>query len=81
MNAAPRYFSRELITVVEEQPVGRVVGGKGQERIFGVRTATDDLSIAAILRRQHLLLLPSVVVAVRPPVVPALLKAEELLGR
>src|SRR4029077_19501768 len=49
-------FLPELITAVEKQPVGRVVGGKGQERSFGVRTATDGLSIAAILRRQHLLL-------------------------
>ena len=52
----------------------------GLQRIFGVRAATDGLSVAAILRCQHLLFLPSVVVAVWPPVLPAFVEAEELLG-
>src|SRR6185503_10720957 len=59
----------------------RVMGGKRQERIFRVRTAADGVSIPAIFRRQYLLLLNSVVVAVRPPVVPAFVEVEELLGR
>src|SRR4029077_10613730 len=42
-------FPRELIAFVEKKPVGSEVRGKGDERIFGVSTAADDLSIPAIL--------------------------------
>src|SRR5262245_50405748 len=72
---------RELGTAVKVHPVGRVVRGKRDERIFRVRTATDGVTIAAIFRREHLLVLNSIVVAVRPPVVPAFVEVEKLLGR
>src|SRR5215207_4418673 len=73
-------LSRELATAVEVQSVGRVVGGKREEWVFRVCTATDGVSIPAIFRRQQFLLLPSVVVAVRPPVVRTFVEMEKLLA-
>src|SRR5262245_57438394 len=74
-------LSRELAPAVEVHPVGRVVGGKRNERIFRVCAAIDNVPIPTIFRRQHLFLLNSIVVAVRPPVVPAFVEVEELLAR
>src|SRR6476646_12188153 len=65
---------------IDQQVVLRPMPWKGSDRSFLVRTVTDLLAVATILRRQHQLILNAIVIAFRPAIIGPFFQLHDFLG-
>src|SRR5829696_10112059 len=77
---APEVLRGKLLPSVEDHRHRPPVRRKSQDRELLRRAAADDGTVSPVLGREHLLILQSVVIAVRPAVVLPLPDPNEFLG-
>src|SRR5258708_22740994 len=74
--------SRELTSVIEQEVVGRQMGGKGREGCSLIGTKRNGFAaVAAVFRGKDKFVLGEIKITIRPAVIGAALELHQLLRR